>query len=454
MAVPKRPRRMLLGAVLAAASGWAGAPQGAIERAEALAAEAIRAAAARPEASLADARRALGLTAEFEPTVFVRAGRKGEVVEDEFLAARGAYRRHRAPLYEAVGECLVRSSRLPEGARYLRRAVELDPSPGRRLRLARALVALGRGREALATLLSPQNLPLPAEAVAVAEQAADAAGLPSLQVEIDRVRLASQALDPRPELRPGPVVLPERARLSSGAPVRIEGGVTVLYAAESSCRTCSADLEQIHRQAPATARVLVMAASAERDQELRQAMRLYRYDWPVVVGAGTPESLGLKPPAVLLVARDGLSGVTVPAPFGSTLGAVLSILSSEDVKESRPRPQSRQRAPEPGVAPRPGLLAEGIAPGEDVPEPKEFGEAVAAFRAGHPGEALRLFGILEARGDGWLLPPEARMNRAVCLAAQGRREEARALILAIGDSRFQSDVDRILEGIGSPRKGS
>jgi hypothetical protein len=453
MSLAKRPRRMLLGVALFAASGGAGAPQGPIERAEALAAEAIRGAAARPEASLADARRALSLTAEFQPTVFVRAGRKGEVVEDEFLAARAAYRRHRAPLYEAVGESLVRSSRLPEAVRYLRRAVELDPSPDRRLRLARALVAVGGGREALAALLSPQNLPLAAEAVAVAEQAADAAGLPSLQVEIDRVRLGSQALDPRPELRPDPVVLPDRARLSSGGPVRIGAGVTVLYAAESSCRTCSADLEQIHRQSPATARVLVMPASPERDQELRQALRLYHYDWPVMVGAGTPESLGLKPPAALLVARDGLAGVTVPAPFGSSLGAVLSILSSEDVKESRPRPQSRQRIPEPGVAPRPGLLAEGIAPGEDAPEPKQFTEAVAAFRGGHPGEAARLFGLLEARGDGWLLPPEGRLNRAVCLAAQGRREEARGLLLAIGDSRFQSDVDRILEGIGSSRKG-
>jgi hypothetical protein len=438
---------------LLAAPARAAAPEGLVERAEALAAGAIRDAATRPEAALADARRALTLTAEFQPTVFVRAGRKGEVVEDEFLAARAAYRRHRAPLFEAVGECLVRSARLAEGVRYLRRAADLDPSPERRLRLARALVATGKGREALASLLSPQSLSLTPEALAVAEQAADAAGMPSLQVEIDRARLAAQALDPRPELRPGPVALPDRARLSSGGPVRIEAGVTVLYAAEASCRSCSADLEQIRRTAPATARILVMAASPERDQELRQALRLYRYDWPVVVGVGTPESLGLTPPAALVVAREGLAAAVVPAPFGAALGAVLSVFSAEDLKESRPRPQSRQRALEPPVPPRPALLPEGLAPGEDLPEPKEFTEAVAAFRGGHPGEAARLLGLLEARGEGWLLPPEGRLDRAVCLAAQGRREEARLLLLAIGDSRFQSDVDRILERVGSPRKG-
>jgi len=440
---------LLLGAFLLGDPGPGTAPLGAIERAEQLATAALDGSVSRPEAALADARRALALTTEFEPTTFVRAGRKGEVVEDAFLAARAAYRRHRALLYEAVGECLARSSRLPEAARYLQRAVDLDATPGRRLRLARALVALGRGPEALAALVSPASLPLSPEALAVAGQAADAVGLASLQLEIDRVRLLSQAIEPRPEMRPGPVTFPERARLSTGGPLRLESGVTVLYAAEASCRTCSADLEQIRRLAPAGARLLVLPASPDRDQELRQALRLYRYDWPVVTGAGSPESLGVKPPAVLVLAREGLAVVVVPAPFGSALGAVLSILAQEDLKETRPRPAWSRRPPETGVAARPGLLPEDLAPGEDKPDPREFTEAVAAFRGGRPGEALRLFGVLEARGDGWLLPPEARLNRARCLAAQGRRDAARLLLLAIGDSRFQTDVDRILEHVGS-----
>jgi hypothetical protein len=37
--------------------------------------------ATRPKDALARARRALSLTSEFDPIVFVKAGRKGEVVE-------------------------------------------------------------------------------------------------------------------------------------------------------------------------------------------------------------------------------------------------------------------------------------------------------------------------------------------------------------------------------------
>ena len=73
------------------------------------------------------------------------------------------------------------------------------------------------------------------------------------------------------------------------------------------------------------------------------------------------------------------------------------------------------------------------------------------FRSkGQKAEALRLFDALEAKGDGWLLPPEARLDRALCLAALGRREEARRMLLRTGDSRFQDDVDRTLEQVGTP----
>jgi len=98
----------------------------------------------------------------------------------------------------------------------------------------------------------------------------------------------------------------------------------------------------------------------------------------------------------------------------------------------------------------PALLPEGLAPGEDEPLPAEFGAAVAAFRAGRAAEAQKLFDALEARGDGWLLPPEARLDRALCLAGLGRREEARRMLLRTGDSRFQDHVDRTLEQVGTP----
>ena len=431
-------------------AGLAGVPPS-IEQAERLAAEARQAAASRPKQALVQARRALAATAEFEPTAFVAAGRKGEVVEDAFLAARAAYRRHRARLYGSVGECLLAAGRVADGTRYLRRAADLDPTRGNRLLLARALVSLGRAGEALPELLTPENLPLSPDALAVAGQAADAAGLASLQAAIDRVRLGSLQLEPRPVFRDGRFGFPERARLSSGGPARLEPGLTVVYAAEASCRSCSADLEQVHRQLPADARVLALPASAEHDQELRQALRLYRYPWPLLVGL-TPQALGLEPPAVLVVAREGFSALVLRAPFGEALSAVAEALGREDVQESRPRPQWRPQAPPLAPPARPGLLPEGLAPGEDAPAPKEFDAAVAAFRAGRPAEAESGFEALAARGDGWLLPPEARLDRAQCLAAQGRRDEARRILLAIGDSRFQEDVDRILEGLGSRRK--
>jgi hypothetical protein len=79
-----------------------------VDEAERLAAEATRVAASRPVDAIALSRRALAVTAEFDPIAFVRAGRKGEVVEDTFQAARAAYRQHRAGLYEAAGVALER----------------------------------------------------------------------------------------------------------------------------------------------------------------------------------------------------------------------------------------------------------------------------------------------------------------------------------------------------------
>jgi hypothetical protein len=51
-----------------------------------------------------------------------------------------------------------------------------------------------------------------------------------------------------------------------------------------------------------------------------------------------------------------------------------------------------------------------------------------------------------------LLPPEARLNRSLCLLGLGRREDARLMLLKTGDSRFQEDVDRTLERAGTPAK--
>ena len=95
------------------------------------------------------------------------------------------------------------------------------------------------------------------------------------------------------------------------------------------------------------------------------------------------------------------------------------------------------------------MLPEGFAPGEDDPPPAEFTSAVAAYREGRAVEAQKLVDALAARGDGWLLPPEARLDRALCLAKAGQAEAARRLLLRVGDSRFQEEVDRALENVGS-----
>jgi len=95
------------------------------------------------------------------------------------------------------------------------------------------------------------------------------------------------------------------------------------------------------------------------------------------------------------------------------------------------------------------MLPEGLAPGEDSPFPEAFRDAVRAYREGRPAEALRLFEALEEAGDGWLLPPEARLNRALCLSALGRTRAARRLLLRTGDSRFQGAIDDALETVGT-----
>ena len=74
-------------------------------------------------------------------------------------------------------------------ARYLRRAVALEGAPERKVALARVRLKENAPAAALELLL-----PLPGTApTALIEQAVDALGLASAQVEIDRVRLKAIA---------------------------------------------------------------------------------------------------------------------------------------------------------------------------------------------------------------------------------------------------------------------
>ncbi len=431
-------------AILTAALAVVQAPG--VDQARQLAASAVALAETDPGACLVAADRALALTEEFEPTVFVEAGRKGEVVEDEYLAARASFREHRSGLYRAVGLCHLGAERPAPAARYLRRAYELAPDGQTAGELARALIGSGEAEAALGLLVaSAAGEGLSRTGLRTAQAAADAVRLPSLQTEIDRARIAKV---PGVSFKSGPFPLSSRARSSTGVSFRFEDHETVVvYVSDASCRSCSADLETLDRFSGDD--VLVMLGWVGDDAALRGAARLYKYDWPYLDAPGWAEGLGLPAPAMFVVARAGWSAAIVQPPFGDALPRVFEILRKAGVTEMRPRPRWNRRPYElPEKPARPALLPEGLASGEDAAAPPEFEAAVAAYRAGQPRQALRLFETIAERGDGWLLPPEARLNRAMCLAEMGRRDQARKILLRTGDSRFQERVDRALEEVG------
>ena len=423
-----------------------------VQAAEKRAAAAVALLPAHPAEALVEARKALGATADFEPTAFVTAGRKGEVVEDAYLAARESYRAHRAKLYEAVGLALAASGDGAFALRYLRRAALLDPRPERSTGLGRTLLTQRRGREAMLVLegaIGPE--PVSPETAALLEGACDLVGLPSAQAEIDRVRLRAVA---GAEFRDGPLTLPDGLRLSTSPIFRMDdAGQNILYAAEGSCRSCSSDLAELKRLVPASTRILLVPESLDQDRALRQVIDLYRYGWPLLLGKGLREALAVEPRTLLVAARGGWVVVALKAPWSASLPAALALVGTTDLRETLPRAQWNHVKPvRSASSAASGLLPEGLAPGEDTPAPPDFTAAVEAYRGGRFAEALRLFESLEAKGDGFLLPPEGRLNRALCLAALGRREEARKMLLKTGDSRLQDDVDRALETVASPRR--
>ena len=419
-----------------------------VDEAERLAAEATRVAATNPAQAVTLARQALARTSEFDPIAFVRAGRKGEVVEDTFQAARAAYRQHRAGIYEAAGVALSAAGKPDAAARHLRRALVLEATAPRASALARALLALGRGREALQVLQGPAAGVPNAESIPLFVQAADATGLPSAQAEVDRARLRALT-GPSVTLREAPLKLPADARLSTGGPLRLDAAPVVFDMASADCRTCSEDLDAISRSVPKETRVVAVPEGPEKDRALRQVLQLYKYEWPVALGSGVAAALAMEPGSLVVAGRAGYVTLVVKPPFAASLGPLVAALARSDVAETVPRKMWNLRPPDRRPVAVPDLLPEGLAPGEDEPVAAEFTRAVEAYRAGRFAEALRGFEALAASDDGWLLGPEARLDRALAMASLGRREEARRMLLRIGDSRFQEAVDRALERVGS-----
>jgi hypothetical protein len=436
--------------ILAAGLGLLLLTPGVVREAERVAEEAAQSAATDPGPALARARRALAMTAEFDPTTFVETGRKGEVVEDAFRLARRRYRRHRAILYAAVGECLAASGQHLAATRHFRRAAVLEPTGARAVRLARSLLAEGRAAEARWHLRRHADARQPTpELVAVLEKTADTLGLPSAQVELDSIRLG-QFPAAQVEMRTGPLALPAAARLSTGGPFVIGDELVVLYVAASDCRSCSEDVQALAGTLPAGTALVMAPELPAQDEALRQVLRLYRHAWPVLLGHGGASALGLSPGTAVVVARRGWLLATVKPPLKPLLGEIVQALSVSDLREAVPRKAWNGRPPPAVAEPETsGLLAEGLAPGEDPPPSAPFTAGVDAFRARQYLEALRFFEAAEKKGDGYLLAPEARFNRALCLGRLGRTGEARRTMLAIADSRFQDEIDTALEGLGA-----
>jgi hypothetical protein len=248
------------------------------------------------------------------------------------------------------------------------------------------------------------------------------------------------------------VGFPEGTRLSTEPYFRMgDSPVTLIYAAEESCRHCSADLAALEKVVPEGVRVVALPAAEEADVALRRVLELYGYPWPLLLGPDLAVELALEPRSVLVVARGGWTAAVFEPPFGPALAQGLVALQREDVRENVPRSRWNRRPPDRSpLPPQPGLLESGLAPGEDRPFPPAFVAAVEAYREGRFKEAMAGFEALAERGDGWLLPPEARLNRALCLAGMGKRDEARRILLRTGDSRFEDAIDDTLERVAPP----
>jgi hypothetical protein len=309
--------------------------------------------------------------------------------------------------------------------------------------LSAALLATGAGKASLDLLSRPQTHLNPSDVVA----AADAAEVPSAQAELDRIRLLAAGAT----FRDGPFEAPLGVQLSTGGPLSLRepGTVTLLYEAEENCKSCSQDLVALKGAVRPGTRVVLIPEVSTRDGALREILNVYHLSFPLLVGSGASQAFHLKGRSLLIVARGGWSAAELKPPF-SQLDAAIKIFLTNDIQETVPRPAWNHRPVDrtPPQAP-PSLLPEGLAPGEDAPFPEGFQKAVEAYKAGRAQEASALIEAAAARKDGWLLPPEARLDHALCLAAQGQKEAARRILLKIGDSRFQDAVDHALEAASS-----
>ena len=188
--------------------------------------------------------------------------------------------------------------------------------------MARSLLALGREKGSAALLQSAAAGAPSAETAVLFEQAADVAGLPSAQAEIDRARLRPLT-GKTVELREAPLKIPADARLSSGGPLRLEATPVIFYMSSAVCKTCSEDLGHAVAVGPGGTPVVIVSEGPEKDHAVRQVLQIYRYPgrwrwasaWPPRspraghAPGGRPRRLGT---------------VVVKPPYAAGLGAVVA----------------------------------------------------------------------------------------------------------------------------------
>ena len=290
------------------------------------------------------------------------------------------------------------------------------------------------------------------EAASVIDRAADVARLPSAQAEIDRGRLKA-TLKGAVTLRRGRVTFPpgRGSRHRSDLPARGRGDqpdlrgrglVPVVLGRPHPAATCRSRSGARHgaargggpgrRVAPGAGHLrLPLAAPAAR---------------------GVGEQLDLPPRSVLVLARGGWTAAVPEPPFGPALASTLAALARTDVREAVPRANWNRRPVDrsPLPPPPPGRRRTDW-PRVRTSRSRPISPRPEAYRGGTicgGDEELRCD---QARGDGWLLPPEARLDRALCLAGMGKRHEARRILLRTGDSRFENAMDETLERVAPPQ---
>ena len=250
-------------------------------------------------------------------------------------------------------------------------------------------------------------------------RAADVAGLPSAQAEIDRGRLVATLGKARRAARGTVRDAPGRAALDEPRVPPRRGG------AHRRLRRRGLVPDLLGRPRGAGPAGAEGRAGRSRCRRGTTRTRPCARCWPSTAGPGRCCSgrdlaarLRLEPRSVLLVARGGWTQAVLQAPFGPELGSAIAAPPAS----GRPGDRAARRAGTAGRSTarrsrrRPACSRRASLRGRTSPFRPSSRPAVEAFRAGRAAEAPRRSTRSRPGATGGCCPPEARLNRALCLA--------------------------------------